>query len=190
MKSRLLAASATLMTLAFVAPAFAQQPLPQALGGEGAFHNFLESHPQIKSDLKKDPGLVNNPEYVEKHPAFKEFYGKHPEVQGELKENAPEFMRREEWGFRHQEKYEHSEARWRNAQNREREESNMDKYMDKHPNVEKKLEEHPGRANNPEFLKNHPGFAHFEETHPGVERQMQNHPRKFMNGQQNYDRSH
>jgi hypothetical protein len=190
MKSKLLTISAIFMAMAFTAPAFAQEPLPNALGGAGAFHDFLGNHPQIRHDLEKNPNLINDPEYVEHHPAFNEFYSKHPEVRGEMKENAPEFMRREEWAFKHPEKYQGEQARWRNGVREEREERNTDKFMDTHPNVERKLEEHPGRANNPEFLKTHPGFAHFEETHPGVQQQMQNHPRKFMNREQNYDRSH
>jgi hypothetical protein len=190
MKSKLLAASAMLLTMAIGAPALAQQPLPSALGGAGAFHDFLESHPRIRADLEKNPNLVNNPGYVEDHPAFNQFYRNHPEVRGELKENAPDFMRREEWAFKHPAQYQRSESHWKAGVREQREDQNMDKYLDSHPNAARKLEQNPGLANNPAFLKNHPGCAHFEETHPGVEQQMRNHPRKFMNGEENYERKH
>lgn len=187
MKRKLLGVAAIVLGLGLSAPAFAQQPLPQALGGEGAFHNFLENHPRIRGDLVKNPNLVNDPQYIQAHPQFNAFYQKHPEVRTELGTNAPDYMRREQWGFKHPGQYDRSYSGWNSERRYQKEERNADTYFDSHPEIERKLEQNPALANNPEFLKRHPGFAGYEQTHPGVAQQLQKHPRKFMNNEENYD---
>src|ERR1700722_7274455 len=161
-----------------------------AFGGEGAFYDFLRGHPEIRHDLEHNPSLVNNPEYIEAHPQFREFYRNHDEVRGELRDHASDIMRREEVDMAHPEQHEKSEQEWRAGQNQEREDGNLDTFLDSHPEVRNKLDSHPELANNPEFLRAHPGFAHFVETHPGVEQQLRSHPRKFMSNEESYDHNH
>src|SRR5579863_965739 len=43
------------------------------------FDKFLDSHPQVAEDLRKDPSQVNNQQFVEQHPALKEYLQQHPE---------------------------------------------------------------------------------------------------------------
>jgi hypothetical protein len=59
------------------------------------FDQFLDSHPQIKTELYRNPSLVNNREYVEKHQEFRAFLESHPGVREELRENPGVFMHRE-----------------------------------------------------------------------------------------------
>jgi hypothetical protein len=59
------------------------------------FDQFLDSHPQIKAELHRNPSLVNNREYVEKHSELRAFLDSHPSVREELRENPGVFMRRE-----------------------------------------------------------------------------------------------
>src|SRR5258706_11938169 len=56
---------------------------------------FLDSHPEIAEQLHKDPSLINNKEFVEKHPALQEYLQTHPAVREEFKENPNAFMRQE-----------------------------------------------------------------------------------------------
>src|SRR5258706_6206431 len=57
---------------------------------------FMDSHPEIAEQLRKDPSLVNNKEFVENHPALQQFLAEHPGVREEYKENPNAFMHREE----------------------------------------------------------------------------------------------
>src|SRR5882762_473200 len=57
---------------------------------------FMDSHPEIAEQLRKNPVLINNKEFVEKHPALQEFLQTHPEVREEFRENPNAFMHREE----------------------------------------------------------------------------------------------
>src|SRR5258708_13467765 len=55
---------------------------------------FMDSHPEIAEQLRKNPSLVNNEEFVENHPALQQFLATHPGVREEFKENPNGFMSR------------------------------------------------------------------------------------------------
>lgn len=53
---------------------------------------FLSKHKKIDKDLRKNPSLSTNPEYLEKHKDFDVFLNKNPEVQEAMRRNPSEFM--------------------------------------------------------------------------------------------------
>lgn len=57
---------------------------------------------------------------------------------------------------------------------------NFDEFLDKRPEMREQLRRNPRLANNPEYLKKHPGLQQFEKNHPGVDKQLDKHPGKFM----------
>jgi phage-related protein len=59
------------------------------------FDTFLDSHPQIRRELTKNPSLVNNPKYLKDHPELDAFLKSHGGVREELRENPSIFMHRE-----------------------------------------------------------------------------------------------
>ena len=61
----------------------------------GSFDQFLDSHPAVAKDLKQNPNLINNPQYLSKHPGLKDYLQDHPRVREEVKENPGAFMSRE-----------------------------------------------------------------------------------------------
>lgn len=60
-----------------------------------SFDGFLDNHPGINRELSKDPSLVSNRDYLDKHPELKDFLSDHPQVRQELNENPRAFMRSE-----------------------------------------------------------------------------------------------
>src|SRR5260370_7365774 len=60
------------------------------------FDRFMDSHPEIAEQLRRDPSLVKNEEFVEKHPALQEYLQQHPGVREEITENPNGFMRQEQ----------------------------------------------------------------------------------------------
>src|SRR5437879_9764791 len=66
------------------------------------FRSFLDSHPEVAEALRKDPNLINNPNWVSKHPGVRDWLEDHPSARQELKENPTAFMHREK-GFEKQE---------------------------------------------------------------------------------------
>src|SRR5258706_436091 len=59
------------------------------------FDQFMDGHREIAEQLRKDPSLVNNREFVEKHPALQTYLQEHPGIREEIKENPNAFMRQE-----------------------------------------------------------------------------------------------
>src|SRR5205807_4198206 len=57
---------------------------------------FMDSHPEIAEQLRKNPSLVNNEEFVENHQALQQFLAQHPGVREEYKENPNAFMNQEQ----------------------------------------------------------------------------------------------
>lgn len=56
----------------------------------------------------------------------------------------------------------------------------MDAFLDAHAVLDDQLRQHPGLANDPEFLKNHPEYAAFLSDHPKLAEQVKDHPRYFV----------
>ena len=59
------------------------------------FDRFLDSHAQIRSDLTRNPNLINDSRYLQDHPELREFMASHNGVREELRENPGAFMHRE-----------------------------------------------------------------------------------------------
>jgi hypothetical protein len=56
------------------------------------FDQFLDKHREIAEQVRKNPSLVNNDEFVKKHPALQTYLKEHPGVRKEAKENPNAFM--------------------------------------------------------------------------------------------------
>ena len=69
------------------------------------FDQFLDSHRETAEQLRKDPSLVNNEQFVKSHPDLQAYLQQHPEVREEVKENPNAFMHQEA-------RYERTEARY------------------------------------------------------------------------------
>src|SRR5579872_4619431 len=102
-----------LFTTALVFGSIVFSPPTFAFEGEGAYDQFLETHPEIKHDLQRNPNLVNDPAYLEAHPQFKQFYRHHNEVRGELRENPNGIMQREDYDLAHPRQERRAEEQWR-----------------------------------------------------------------------------
>src|SRR5258706_9057355 len=64
---------------------------------------FLDSHPELEEQLRKDPSLTRNKEFVEKHPALQEYFQQHPAIREELNENPNASIPHEEQYHRREE---------------------------------------------------------------------------------------
>src|SRR3989441_4192889 len=110
------------------------------------FDQYLDSHPEVAEALRKDPNLINNPNWVSKHPGVRDWLEDHPNAREELKENPTAFMHREK-GFEKQEGKEGDITR--------REARNFDQFLDSHPEVAEGLRKDPNLINNPNWVSKH-----------------------------------
>jgi hypothetical protein len=62
-------------------------------GELASFHEFLENHNNIASELAKNPSLANNSEYLQNHEALQSYLQANPQVSEELHENPQSFIK-------------------------------------------------------------------------------------------------
>jgi hypothetical protein len=146
------------------------------------FDKFLDSHPEIAEDLAKNPSLVNNQEFVNKHPDLKEFLQSHPGVREEVKENPQAFMRRE----RQFESHEGNEA---NAGITNQELKNFDKFLDSHPEIASDLQKNPSLVDDQSYVDKHPDLKEFLQSHSNVRREIKQHPGFFMQRERKFEKN-
>jgi hypothetical protein len=138
---------------------------------------YLDKNPQVASDLKGNPSLINDPTYLQNHPDLQNFLSKHPGVAEEAKENPNQLVKRE--------------TRFDN-QGRDisqKQAASFDRYLDSHPDVAKDLRQNPALANDPTYLQNHPGLSDYEKNHPGVTKELQENPNAVMKREKRYEHS-
>jgi len=144
------------------------------------FDQFLDSHREIAEQVRKNPSLLDNREFVQNHPELQSFLQQHPGVREEIKENPNAFMRQEDRFDRRE------DARDRDV-NRE-ELARFDKFLDSHREIAEQLRKDPSLVDNREFVKNHPALQTFLQQHPGVSEELKENPNAFMREQDRFDR--
>src|SRR5258706_178153 len=173
--------------LAAPASAHSQIPTPPdrdndvTRGQLASFDSFLDSHPEVSEQLRKDPSLVNNQEFVEDHPALQAYLQQHPEVREEMSQNPNGFMHQEQ-------RFDRREDQARDRDVTRGELVNMDRFMDGHPEIAEQLRRDPSLVNNKEFVENHPALQQFLAEHPGVREEYKENPNAFMSREQRFDR--
>jgi hypothetical protein len=136
------------------------------------FDRFLDAHPEIAEQLKRDPSLVNNQKFAADHPALQQFLADHPEVREQYKENPNAFMRQED-------RFDRSEdSRGREIARPEL--ANLDRFLDAHPEIAEQLKRDPSLVNNQKFAADHPPLQQFLADHPEVREQYKENPNAFM----------
>jgi phage-related protein len=143
----------------------------------------MDAHPEIAEQLKKDPPLVDNKQFVANHPALQQFLANHPGVREEYKENPNAFMNREE-------RFDQREDRRLNGDRdvTRGELRNMDVFMDAHPEIAEQLKKDPSLVDNKQFVAGHPALQQFLANHPGVREEYKENPNAFMHQEQRFDR--
>jgi hypothetical protein len=146
------------------------------------FDRFLDSHRETSEQLRKDPSLVDNREFVKNHPALETYLQDHPAVREAIKQDPNGFMRDEA-------RYDRRE----DGMNRDRdanhaELANFDRFLDSHREVSEQLRKDPSLVDNREFVKNHPALQTYLQDHPRVREEIKQDPKRFMQEEARYDR--
>ncbi len=139
------------------------------------FDNFLDDHPAVGKELRQNPALVNDPNYVAAHPELKEFLGNHPGVREEIRENPSQFMNRETRFERKGGDINRGEA------------GRFDEFLDSHPAIARDLRKNPSLVNNREYVENHPELGGFLRSHEEIREDLRQHPRAFIKRERQYE---
>jgi phage-related protein len=134
-----------------------------------SFDAFLDGHPEIAEQLRRNPSLVDDQEYVHSHPELQVYLQDHPRVREELTENPRIFMREDE-------------------RLKGRELATLDTFLNSHPEIAEQLRKNPSLADNKEFLQNHPALQQFLQEHPAIREQFNQDPDAFMRDEDRFGR--
>ncbi len=144
---------------------------------------FMDNHPEIAEQLRKDPSLVNNREFVENHLALQQFLAEHPGVREEYKENPNAFIHQEERFDRRED----SQGMRRDRDVTGGELSSFKEFLGSHDRIADELSKNPSLANNQEYLENHPALRNYLKAHPEVHEELTENPATFIKSAQQFD---
>jgi len=147
---------------------------------------FLDAHPEIAQQLRKDPSLIDNRKWVSDHPALQDYLKDHPQVRETFRANPNLFMK-DEQRYERQEGDRDYGRRGDNDTTR-RELASMDRFLDAHPEVAEQLRKDPSLIDNRQWVANHPALQEYLQNHPGVKEEFKENPNAFMKQEERYDR--
>jgi len=165
------------------------------------FDRFLDSHREIGEQLRKNSSLINDKEFLEKHPALQTYLREHTAFRIEIRENPNAFMRQETQFDRHEEARENDASRRdRDAEGRDtdngrrdndatrKELARFDQFADSHREIAEQLRKDPSLVNNKEFVQSHPALQAYLQENPGIREDMKENPNAFMHQENRFDR--
>jgi len=144
------------------------------------FDEFLDSHREIAEQVRKDPSLLDNQQYLKDHPELQKYLWNHPGVREEVKENPTVFMHQEN-------RYDRQEDAAAREATREKL-ATFDQFLDKHREIREQVRRNPSLLDNQQFVKDHPELQTYLQDHTGVRNALRENPDAFMLQEERYDR--
>ena len=137
-----------------------------ARGELASFDQFLDKHREIAEQLRRNPGLVNNQQFLADHPALQTYLTAHKNVREEIDENPQAFM--------------HQEARFDRQEDMDRERAAFGEFLRSHSAISEQLSKHPSLVKNQEFVATHPELQEYLKAHPAAQTQLTQNPETFI----------
>jgi small nuclear ribonucleoprotein (snRNP)-like protein len=155
-------------------------------GELASFDRFMDSHPEIAEQLRRDPSLVKNGDFVRDHRDLQEYLQQHPGVREEISENPDRFMHRERRFDRAEDRRDENR---RDPDTTRGELASFDSFMDSHREIAEQLRKDPSLVKNADFVRNHRDLQEYLQQHPGVSEEISENPARFMHQEQRFDRA-
>lgn len=67
-----------------------------------SFDRYLDAHPDVARQLRKNPSLVDDKQFVQQHPELGEYLQNHPRVREDIRQHPRAFVHRERQFERHE----------------------------------------------------------------------------------------
>jgi hypothetical protein len=145
------------------------------------FDQFLDGHPEISEQLRKDPSLVNNEEFVRNHPALQTYLHDHPAIREQIKQDPNAFMRQED-------RFDRREDGMSRDRDRDHEQAaSFGEFLGGHSYIAEQLSRDPSLVKNQEYLENHPELREYLNAHADVREQLMENPQTFIRSAQQFN---
>jgi hypothetical protein len=156
-------------------------------GDVASFARFLDGHREIAEQVRKDPSLLDNRDFLRNHPELETYFRDNPGVRDQLRQDPNAFMRQEDAYDRESNLRDHDTG----GQDRdpfERNVANFDRFLDGHREIAEQVRKDPSLCDNRDFVRDHPDLQAFLEDNPGVRDQLKQDPNAFMHREDAFDR--
>jgi hypothetical protein len=147
------------------------------------FDRFLDEHREIAEQVRKDPSLLDNRNFVQNHPALQTYLQDNPGVRDQIRQNPNAFMHQED-------------AYDRNSNMRDRDRDPMHDHMadfggflHSHSDIQNDLSRDPSRVKDHGYVQNHAELDAYLNAHPDVRAELMANPQSFVHGAQQYNAS-
>ncbi|MFZ0581650.1 MAG: hypothetical protein WAN72_08550 [Candidatus Acidiferrales bacterium] len=150
------------------------------------FDQFLDTHRQTADQLRKEPDLVFNDEFLKSHPELQDYLTQHPAVRDQMRKDPNEFMTAEATFEQHGDN-DANGGRDRDRSGDRRDVASFDRFLDSHRETAQQLRKQPDLVLNDQFLKSHPDLQEYLQQHPAVRDQIRQNPNAFMAQEANYE---
>ena len=148
------------------------------------FDQFMDRHREISEQVKKDPDLLRNQQYIQAHPALQSFLQQNQDIRQQASLHPNNFMQREDrYDMREDARNGDVDRRDRNRQ----ELASFDRFLDGHREDAEQLRRNPSLVNNQQFVQSHPALQSYLQDHPAVREQLTQNPNAFMQREDRYD---
>jgi hypothetical protein len=148
---------------------------------------FLDNHPDIDAQLKKQPDLILNQGYLNQHKDLQAFVNDHPQLKEEFRENPNYFMYRENRYDAATGSRQGDPDANRDRDSDRRDVAEFDRFLDSHRETAQQLRKQPDLVLNDGFLKSHPALQEYLQQHPAVRDQIRQNPNAFMAQEAKFD---
>jgi len=139
-----------------------------------SMETYLTNHPKVAEELHNNPSLINDPNWLAKHPHVQNWMANHPNVKADAAAHPASFV-----GHTERETLTRDRTGLRGT----------DEFLSKHPEMAKELNANPRLIDNSQYLADHPALNKYLADHPGVKNEWMKHPEYFAKGARAENRS-
>jgi hypothetical protein len=147
------------------------------------FNQFLDRHPEVAEQLRRDPTLLTNANFLQSHPELQQFLQDHPAIRKDVDQDPSAVMREEDRYGRHDDRD--------RAGNEipQRELEAMRQFLNDHPEIAEQLQKNSKLIDSRQFLDDHSALKQFLAQHPQLRQEFDEHPYAFIRGEDRDDRA-
>jgi hypothetical protein len=162
---------------------YRQDPRPDVARQEVAnFDRFLDNHPEIAEQVRKNPSLLDNREFVQDHPELQTYLQNNPGVREEVRQDPNASVRQEDQFNRRDDARDDRDINRRNL-------VDFNRFLDDHREIAEQVRRNPSLVDNREFVQNHPALQSYLQNNPDVRVQVRQDPNVFMRDENRFNRT-
>ena len=145
------------------------------------FDRFLDGHREIAEQVRKDPSLCDNRDFVRNHPDLQAYLEDNPGVRDQLRQDPNAFMHREDAFDR--------DSNMRDRDPMHDHMADFGGFLHNHSDIQRDLARDPSMVKDHEYVQNHTELDAYLNAHPDVRAELMANPDDFVHGAQQFNAS-